>query len=240
MHVEDFSKLVRSRYSARDFTSDPIPPEVMDGILDDARYCASWSNTRAYCVALAQEEQLERLRHAYTAAFDESLGLQRKERGAILKALLQGKLPDGDFKVWREYPKELKPRSQKVGKGLYTAMGVPRGDRVAREAAARRNVQFFGAPAVMWLFVHKRMLPFSAQDGGILLQNIMLAAKARGVDSCPLGTLAVWRNPVEKEFQIPQGYKLITGLALGYATDARVNEFRAEHPPIELLPPRAA
>lgn len=72
-------------------------------------------------------------------------------------------------------------------------------------------------------------------DVGILLQTIMLSAQANGVSSCPLGVLSVWRHPVDKEFDVPKDYKLITGLALGYASDHPVNEFRAEHPPLNTL-----
>ena len=34
-----------------------------------------------------------------------------------------------------------------------------------------------------------------------------------------LRTLATWLGPVDAEFEIPAHYKLITGLALGYASD---------------------
>lgn len=176
-------------------------------------------------MAIASGAQRDRLSARYVAAYNASL---QEGRGR----------PDGDFTVWREYPDELKPRSQKVGKGLYTAMGVPRGDKAAREAAARRNLEFFGAPTVLWLFVHKGMLPFSAQDGGILLDTLMLSAQAHGVDTCPIGTLAVWRGPIDEEFDIPKDYQFITGLAFGYASDAPANQFRAEHPTLTVVPAR--
>lgn len=219
----------------RDFDPTPVPGEVLEAILEDARHAPSWSNTRAYCIALASGERLKRLRDAYVKAFDASLGIQHKEPLALAKAVLGIGVPDGDFRAWRRYPKDLLERSRKVGKGLYTHQGIARGDREARDAAARQNVEFFGASTVLWLFVHKKMLPFSAQDAGLMLQTLMLSAQARGVDSCALGTLAIWRGPIDAEFEVPRDYKLITGLALGYASDAPVNDFRAEHPPIPRL-----
>ena len=172
--------------------------------------------------------------HAYVAAFDRSLGVQHKEVRALIKAPFTGALPDSDFQPWKPYPPELKGRSHKVGKGLYEHLGIARSDRNARDAAARRNLEFFDAPAVMWLFAHKKLLPFSAMDVGILLQTIMLSAQAQGVSTCPLGVLSVWRHPVDQEFVIPKNYGLITGLALGYASEHHVNDFRAEHPPVTL------
>lgn len=234
MLPDEFSDLLRSRRSTRDFLPTPIPPEVMDRVLEDARECASWSNTRPYVVAIATGERLKRLQADYTAAFDRSLGIQRRDVRAIIKAPFTGALPDSDFKPWKPYPKELRGRSRKIGKALYEHMGIERGDRAARDAAVRRNLDFFGAPTVMWFFVHKKLLPFSAMDVGILLQTVMLSAQAQGLATCPLGLLSVWRGPVDKEFEIPKHYKLITGLALGYASDHPVNDFRAEHPPLNL------
>lgn len=78
-------------------------------------------------------------------------------------------------------------------------------------------------------------MPFAAMDAGLMLQTLFLAAKDLGVDSCPLGVLSTWRSPLDAEFEIPENMELLTGFALGYASDSHTNEFRAEHPKIELL-----
>jgi nitroreductase len=236
--ADDFAELIQARRSVRDFRPDPVPEEVLAAILDDARHAPSWSNTRPYCLAMATGDRLDRLRTSYTAAIGASLPLQHLEPIAVVKAALTGGLPDGDFKTWGRHPADLRPRSAEVGNALYQHLGIERGDREARDAQARRNCEFFGAPSVVWVFVHKGMLPFSALDAGLMLQTLMLSAKARGVDSCALGVLATWRRPIDAEFVIPQHYQLITGLALGYASDDHVNDFRAEHPPITLAEPR--
>lgn len=72
-----------------------------------------------------------------------------------------------------------------------------------------------------------------------MLQTLMLSATAHGVGSCPLGVLATWRRPIDAEFEVPEDYKLITGLALGYASDDPVNDFRADHPPVDQLKPKS-
>ena len=181
MDPQEFSDLLASRRTTRDFKTEPIPPATVEAILQDARDCASWSNTRPYMVAVASGERLERLRHDYVSAFNRSLGVQHKDVKAIVKAPFTGGIPDGDFKAWKPYPKDLLPRSREVGKGLYEHMGIPRGDQEARDEASRRNLEFFGAPLAMWFFVHKKLLPFSAQDVGILFQTVLLSAKVRGV-----------------------------------------------------------
>lgn len=238
MLAADFANLIRSRHSVRDFRDDPIPPEILDAILDDARHAPSWSNTRPYCVAVASGAQLDRLRGAYLRAFDRSLPLQRGGWWAKAKAILRGGYPDADYPTWKPYPPALRERSVTVGVGLYQQLGIARGDHAARDAQARRNCEFFGAPTVLWVFAHDRLMPFAAHDAGLMLQTLMLAAQARDVGSCPLGVLATWRHPVDAEFDIPAHYKLITGLALGYPSEAAVNDFRAEHPPLDRAPAR--
>jgi nitroreductase len=235
---ESFTALAKSRYSVRDFTDEPVPDDVLDAILDDARHSPSWSNTRPYMLAVATGERLERLRTAYLEAFDGSLDLQHGGRAAWMKATLARRLPTADFPTWHPFPPELRRRRVDVGVGLYKHLGIERDDRAARDAHARRNHEFFGAPVVAWVFVHDDLLPFSAQDAGLMMQTLMLSAQARGVGSCPLGVLTTWRHPVDAEFVVPDHYKLITGLALGYASDAHVNTFRAEHPPIDRIPER--
>ena len=230
--------MVQARHSVRDFRPDPIPADVLAAILDDARHAPSWSNTRPYLLAVASGEQADRLRAAYLARFDESLELRHRKRGAALAAWLRRTLPDGDFPTWKRYPDELRKRSVKVGVGLYQHLGIVRGDRAGRDAHARRNLAFFGAPTVAFLLVHEDLLPFSAHDGGLMLQTLMLSATARGVGSCAMGELATWRGPLADEFTLDPKYKLITGLALGYPSDAPVNQFRAEHPPVPQAPTR--
>jgi nitroreductase len=237
--TEAFSQLVRGRHSVRDFLPDPVLPHVLEEILEDASHAPSWSNTRPYCLAIASGAQLERLREAYVRAFDASLGLQHRRPLAVLQGLvLRRGWPDGDFRTWGRYPERLRERSVKVGISLYRHLGIARGDRAARDAQARGNCEFFGAPTVLWVFVHDGLLPFSAHDAGLMLQTLMLSAQSHGIGSCALGVLATWRHPVDAEFEIPEHYKLVTGLALGYPSPDGVNQFRADHPPIELAVPR--
>ena len=231
---DDFSAFISTRRSTRDYLPTPIPEDVLQRVLDDAKWGASWTNTQPYFVAIASGEKRDRLSTAYLRLFDESLPLQHKKPMAWLKLLLLRRgYPDGDFKTWRGYPKELQPHRFKLGKALYEHLGIGRDDRAARDAQWRRNCEFFGAPTVMFVFAHEGLLPFSAQDAGIMLQSLMLSAHANGLNTCALGVLATWRSAVDAEFEIPKDYKLLTGLAIGYGTDALINQFRPEHRDID-------
>lgn len=232
---EAFSALVASRRSVRDFRPDPIPDELLQAVLADAKWAPSWTNTQPYLLAIASGEQCQRLRAAYLREFDTSLPAQHGSKLALARMFLTRRsYPDGDFRTWRPYPAELQPYRRKVGHDLYAALGIERHDRAARDAQWRRNCEFFGAPTVMFVFAHEGLLPFSAQDAGLMLQTLMLSAHARGLGTCAQGVLATWRRPVDAEFHIPKHYKLLTGVAIGYPSDAPINAFVAGRRDIDL------
>ena len=47
--------------------------------------------------------------------------------------------------------------------------------------------------------------------------------------------LNLWREPVDKHFDVPKGYELVCGISLGYPSDAEVNSYRPEKLSIEEL-----
>ncbi len=55
----------------------------------------------------------------------------------------------------------------------------------------------------------------------------MLSAHARGLGTCAQGAVSIWADAVDREFYVPKGYKLLYGVAIGYPSDAAVNDFGA-------------
>ena len=51
-------------------------------------------------------------------------------------------------------------------------------------AQHRRNFQFFDAPVGMVFTIHRGLATGSWLDYGMFLENIMIAARARGLDTC--------------------------------------------------------
>lgn len=79
------------------------------------------------------------------------------------------------------YPAALQQSRKECGAGLYGLLGIGRQDKDKKEKQIRKNFEFFGAPTVMFVFVHGDLGVYSALDAGILLQTIMLAAQTHGV-----------------------------------------------------------
>ncbi len=137
-------------------------------------------------------------------------------------------LPKSDYKVFRPYPKDLKPRQQKVGADLYGFMDIKREDSQKRQEQWGRNYDFFGAPVSLFIFTHSGLGEYSVSDAGLFMQNLMLSAHAHGLGTCAQGASALWAEPVRKEFKVPKHYKLLCGIALGYPSDDKINKFEAE------------
>lgn len=231
-----FFDLIRNRSSTRDFLPEPIPPEVLDAILEDALQSPSWSNTQPYRFAIAQGQVRDALADELKQKYLSISDLQRAPKWKqVWHWMFNKTLRDTDFKVAFKYPPELQARRLVTAKGLYGLLGIERHDLEKRDQQMAKNFEFFGAPTAIFLFVHQGLGSYSVLDAGIFLQSLMLAAQSRGVASCAQGALAQWRSPLDKHFDIPQDYKLICGVSLGYASDASVNSFRPARLAVEEL-----
>lgn len=233
----EFSEVLQQRSSIRDFSDRPVEDELLESLLAKSLAAPSWSNTQPYRIAIARGAVRDRLARELTRRYEAVAGLQGLPvwRQA-LQGWLKGSLPDGDFKPILKYPAELQARRVETGKGLYQHLGIARQDRAARDAQMALNFSFFGAPVALFVFIHEGLGVYSALDAGIFLQSFMLAATDVGLGTCAQGALAMWRSPVAKEFEIPEHYQLLCGVALGYPSDHPVNRFSpAKRPLSELL-----
>ena len=230
------AELLRQRRSVRDFRAEAISDAILDAVLADANCSPSWSNTQPYRIAIASEALRDKLAQKLTARFD--AGAKALGGGAIGKIrawLTREGMPDGDFNVHFEYPADLLARRRATGFGLYQLLGIDRYDMAARNAQMRRNFEFFGAPTVMFIFVHGGLREYAVLDAGIFLQSLMLSAESHGLATCAQGALATWAGPVKAAFEVPANYKLLCGLSIGYASDHPVNQYHPGRGSVEDL-----
>ncbi len=225
---EQWSEFAASRRSTRDFLPTPVPPEIIDALLTDALTAPSWSNTRPFLVAVASGETRDRISAEFLSRW---AALSAARIGGFwpkLKlAVTRYGLPTSNRMIAKPYPAELKGRAARVGKELYAALGVERGDKAGRDAQWAKNYEFFGAPTELFVFVHSSLDIFSASDAGLFMQNLMLGAHARGLGTCAQGAVAIWSDVVRGEFEVPRQYRLLCGVAIGYPSEASVNQFKA-------------
>jgi nitroreductase len=59
-------------------------------------------------------------------------------------------------------------------------------------------------------------------DYGMFVQNVMLAAKARGLDTCPQAAFTQFHRVIAKHLNLNPEQQLICGMSLGYADHSKV------------------
>jgi nitroreductase len=59
-------------------------------------------------------------------------------------------------------------------------------------------------------------------DYGMFVQNVMLAAKARGLDTCPQAAFTQFHRVIAKHLNLNAEQQLICGMSLGYADQSKV------------------
>ncbi len=76
-------------------------------------------------------------------------------------------------------------RRRKIGWDLYGLLGIEKADKAGMHEQHARNYRFFGAPVGLMFTIDRVMERGSWLDYGMFLQSIMVAARGRGLDTCP-------------------------------------------------------
>jgi len=78
---------------------------------------------------------------------------------------------------------------------------------------------FYGAPVVIFITA-PRDEPWACYDVSMCAQNMLLAARALGLDSCPLGVgKAVEHTPIYYKLKIPYPESVFLAIAIGYGDE---------------------
>ena len=88
------------------------------------------------------------------------------------------------------------------------------------KAQHRRNYTFFDAPVGLMFTIDRRMGRGSWLDYGGFMQNVMLAARALGYDTCPQAAWLQFHRVIYEQIDIPDNEQLVCGMALGRADPA--------------------
>lgn len=210
--------VIRGRRSVRGFLPTPVPKETILEILDVAARAPSGTNTQPWHVIVV------------TGAKKEALSRE------LIETALD---PERDAEHSQEYAyypeKWIHPyieRRRKVGYDLYTLLGIPKGDREKMTRQFAKNYGFFGAPVGLFFMIDRIMGQGSWLDYGMFLENVMLAARARGLDTCPQAAFIKYHRIVSRHLEIPAHQQLVCGMALGYEdTEIIENSLRTEREP---------
>ena len=125
-------------------------------------------------------------------------------------------------------------RRRAVGYALYGALGIEKRDVDRMRAQHDRNFVFFDAPVGIIFTIDRRLNQGSWIDHGMFLQTVMLAARARGLHTCPQAAFAPYHQQIRPILNIPDEEIVVCGMAVGYEDCTKPeNAFRTERAPLE-------
>jgi nitroreductase len=125
-------------------------------------------------------------------------------------------------------------RRRENGWGLYATLGIGKGEKEKMHRQQQRNFRFFDAPVGLMFTVDRRLGRGSLVDYGMFLQTLMIAARAKGLDTCPQAAWNSFPHVVKPFIGASADEMLVCGMSLGYADPgATANGFRATRVPIE-------
>lgn len=208
-----------SRRSIRAFLDQPVERGDIERILEVAARAPSGTNTQPWKV------------YVLTGAAREALS------NAILAVHLDPEQSRQHTEEYPYYPREwVSPfvdRRRKVGWDLYSLLGLTRDNKEGMAAQHARNFRFFDAPVGLIFTIDRVMEQGSWLDYGMFLQNIMVAARGRGLDTCPQAAFTQYHRIIAQQLGLPANETVVCGMALGWADPAKVeNTLVTEREPL--------
>jgi nitroreductase len=79
----------------------------------------------------------------------------------------------------------------------------------------RDNWQAIGAPVGLFFTIDRDLAQGNWLDCGMFMQNVMIAARAFGLETCPQQAWTSYGAVVYRELAIPPGHLVLSGMALG-------------------------
>ncbi|MHC8866068.1 nitroreductase [Arenicellales bacterium IMCC57338] len=211
---------ISSRRSIRAFLPTPVPQQTIENILDTAARAPSGTNIQPW--------------KTYVLTGDSLAGLSR----AILKVYNDPESAKDHTEEYAYYPREwVSPyieRRRKIGWDLYGLLGITRDDKQKMHQQHGRNYCFFDAPVGLMFTIDRVLEQGSWLDYGMFLQNIMIAARGIGLDTCPQAAFTPFHRVISEYLNIPETQSVVCGMSLGYADPNAVeNSLTTEREPLD-------
>jgi nitroreductase len=209
--------------SIRAYLERPVERHKIEHLLQLASRAPSGTNTQPWRVYVLQGASRQALVDQVCAAHD-----------AIRE---QPELAQQYKEEYDYYPTQWKDpylaRRRENGWGLYGLLGIERGQKDKMHAQHQRNFRFFDAPVGLIFTIDRSLGRGSLLDYGMFLQNLMLAARAQGLHTCPQAAWNDYHSIVLPHVGAGAGEMMVCGMSLGYADpDALVNRFYTPRDPI--------
>lgn len=212
----EVEKTILERHSVRAFSSKPVSDKLIRDMVNKAARAPSGTNTQPWKVYVVQGQVKQQITDkVIEAAHQLYLGLKSKS----------------DFKApYSYYPatwfEPYLSRRRENGAKMYQILDIAKGNRSAMHLQQLRNFKFFDAPVGLFFTTHQDLTDGAKMAVAMLMQNIMLIAKAQGLDTCPQASWNTYHEIIMPILNAKQDERFLCGMSLGYALkDQPINQF---------------
>jgi len=184
--------------SIRGFKPDLVKREILEEIIDIARWSPSYKNSQPWDIIIlsgAKKEELSKMM------------IELYESGAELT-------PDLTAPV--EWPPAEQARIDDLYRMRKEATGIDLNDPEVIRKSKKANFSFYKAPHAIYLFQDESLSLWSLFDIGLFAQSLMLAAHARGIGTVPQAFATDYALQIKEFLSIPATKRLVLGLSVGY------------------------
>jgi nitroreductase len=195
--------------STRAFTQQAVSRELITDILQVASRAPSGTNTQPWKVYVLQGASRDALVEQVCAAHE-----------AIRANPEVAKQYEEQYDYYpTQWVSPYIDRRRENGWSLYGLLGIGKGDKELMHRQQQRNFKFFDAPVGLMFTIDTILGRGSMLDYGMFMQNIMLAARARGLHTCPQAAWNAFHSIILPHIGAAENERLVCGMALGFADE---------------------
>jgi nitroreductase len=207
--------VLRSRKTVRAFKPDPVSRAQVFEIIDVARTAPSTFNTQPW--------RLHVLTGEAKRSFSEAVVNTHFSNTIAYHAAIP-----------QDAPAEFLARQNDFGRRYYDALGIDRSDLQARSRQTARNYVFFDAPVGLLLTIDAGLTKHSWLDCGLFLENIIIAAQARGLATIAQVSFTRYQTVIASALGLRPNETVVCGVSLGYPVkDALLNRLDMPREPVD-------
>ena len=198
--ISTVDRVMRGRFANRFYLDRPVELAIVREIVEIARHAATGANVQPWHVHLVTGEAKKSL--------VEALGIAHETE------------PDAHVSEYKYLPDDLPEpyasRRREFGAVFYGALGITLDDHAARARQTARNCRFFDAPVGLIFTIDRRLEKGSWLDLGMFIQNIMLAAGARGLDTCAQEFFSRYHAVIRSRLSLGPEQMVVCGMSMGF------------------------
>jgi nitroreductase len=219
----DILKVISLRKSIRAFKSDPVPKDILNIIMEEARRAPSWANIQPWELAIATGSKLAEIRERFT-----------EKKGNDINP---------DLPQFFKFPEPYDSRGRAAVAKSHESVGIKRDDKEKREWWELQQLNNFGAPCEIYIYIDRSLCfqngivnVWPVFDCGAITGMIALLAANYGLGTITQARAVVYPGIIRETLGIPDTKLMLIGMGIGYPDLINpVNQYVTDREPMDKL-----